>query len=201
MSRSARPPKLLKKALRKIERGEADPRELKAFHEAAHVVIAWALGVSVNRVTIESDEAAALDSRFDAAIRRDVGTWEENAQISAAGMVANSEIEAHGITLIYDLPDGTEHNDVASFKYAVLHVADLDVDDAQRLAGFFLEATETNLRRLRVRWLDLAQRLSRCREMDAAALERVLGPLPEIDPETIAERARVRELLERSRGR
>lgn len=186
MPRTARPSKLLRKARAKLGRGTQPTRELHAYHEAAHVVVAWALGVKVERVTIEEQDMAGYDVDLTGGVFRDIGTFEENAAIACAGRLADCDIEEHGIKLRFDVE---EHNDDRHVKTFLLLAAGMSESRAKALLDPTIGWAEALLTTMRRQWLDLAETLCRRRRLEFGDLARILGPLPAVDATTLAARA------------
>jgi hypothetical protein len=183
-------PKLLRKARRKIRRGMSADRELAAYHEAAHVLIAWVQGVRVDHVTLDPtgdvDAAVAKCHDFSALTSRACGTWIENARIAIAGRLADETAEKWGIEQVF--AQKAEHNDERHFKLNLYHAAEKDRGRAADMIVQTVAEVQLNLDNRCRYWHALAEELSFRGVMEAADIERILGPLPEVDPVTIAKR-------------
>ena len=189
--------KILRKALAKLARGEDATRELLAFHESAHAVIAWVQGVDVSRVTVEGAEASTVRSDLAAVAPRAGGTWIENARISVAGRIADQEIEDAGITQNLDVGPGG-HNDEQDTNTCLLYEADMTTDPARLVSALehLWAETELNLKQLQQERHAIAEELCWRGAMGSEDLARVLGPLPAVNEVTLAQRAEVRAEVE-----
>lgn len=188
---------ILRRALAKLAQGKDATREVLAFHESAHAVIAWVQGVDVSRVTIDAEEAAAERDDLAAATTRAGGTWVENARISVAGRIADQEIEDAGITQILDVGPGG-HNDEQDTNTCLLYEADMTTDPARLVSALehLWAETELNLEQLQQERHAVAEELCRRGAMGSEDLARVLGPLPAVNEVTLAQRAEVRAEVE-----
>ncbi|KAB2969568.1 MAG: hypothetical protein F9K18_01160 [Thermoanaerobaculia bacterium] len=187
--------KLLRKARTKLGRGGDFNRELNAYHEAAHIVVSWAHGLNVERVTLDRAEASAANETFVASVKREVGTWIENARVSVAGRLADCEFEDFlAVEFQFDTHGGL-HNDDAAFMANLLESTGGDKEKARALAEAAIGETQSILDRYRNFWNVLAVELHKRGSMEAPEIVEILGPLPEVDDKTKAERRAVNEAI------
>lgn len=165
-----------------------------AYHEAAHVIVAWARGIEVSRVHLKAGEAAKVRSDLDGMTIRKSGTWIENARVSIAGRLADFRAEeALGIKLHFDTSGGEEHNDDESFKLNLYYAGQRDMERASELVEPTMKEAEVILESRNDQWQELAEELFQCGDMDQADIARILGTLPEVDDETRMARESVLE--------
>jgi len=160
------------------------------------------LGVEVRKVSIDGAYAESVRSDLAGVTEHKCATWLENAQISVAGLIANTEISSHGIRMSYDLANtGGVHGDQASFITYLAHAAGFDQQKAKELVEPTFDKADATLSRARRQWLDLADRLKRRRTMSADDIAKILGPLPRVGSETRAERDDVEAQLIKAQER
>jgi hypothetical protein len=165
-------------------------RMLWAGHEAAHAVVAHAQGVPLPTVTI--DEAELY--RLVRCTRYAKGTLRENARISIAGWLENHRYEkgfeerlGGHFAFSHDEAD----DDEGHFKVWTLAAAGGDVGQAQASIAGLIAETEAILAARDVAGRVLGDALAEAGRLEAVKVLAILGPYPEVSPETLIEREAV----------
>ena len=169
-------------------------RFLTARHEAAHAVVAHALGLELGRMSIDEDEARSVRDDLGAFSGHEFGTYRENALCAIAGRLQDlNDQEALGIDLDCALViEGGEHNDEAHFKTFLLWLADGDEERAKALVKPAMDETTNILNGRLAQHKALAQALADRGALEEPEILEILGPYPEVSPETLAEREATR---------
>ncbi len=160
----------------------AKARRFRAWHESAHAVVAHAQGLGVASMTLDDT-------------RNVLGTAAENARTSIAGPISdwrelrgeNEGFEAWA--LVEHEPD--EGDDLELFRFWAWEVAD---DDTRRtsLARTWIEDARGILERYSAGRASLVAALLERGPLDEPEILAILGPYPEVSPETLAEREAAR---------
>jgi hypothetical protein len=168
---------------------------MMARHEVAHAVVAHAQGIHIDCITIIEDEAQEMtrNGPYDDIIggcMHDLGTPEENARIASAPRPQDLDDEENIRKLIPGLEfvRAGEHNDDVNFKYWATVAAGGDPERGRASSGRLIQEAATIL----------DERIDAANKLTAALLERgrldeaevlsILGPYPEVSPETLTER-------------
>jgi hypothetical protein len=109
---------------------------LYARHEAAHAVVAHALGLAVHRVSIREHEARGHRDDLGAYTSREPGTPHQNALVAIAGRIQDwHDEETLNVKLDLVLPANGLHNDDNNFMYWLDQEAGGDKDRGAALVG------------------------------------------------------------------
>jgi hypothetical protein len=165
-------------------------RKLVAIHEAAHAVVAHALGLEVDRITLDETEAGKVRADLAAFTAREFGTWRENSLVAIVGRLMDLRMEEQlGISLKFDVSVTDRHNDEELFKRSLYEEAGRDVAGGKALVSERMqEADALLLDRLEL-VNALADALAQRGALDAAEIVAILGPYPTVSADTLAARA------------
>ena len=177
-------------------------RQIAARHEAAHIVVAHGQGVEVGRVTLDSTEAGEVNPHFDAMSSHGTGTPLEHARIAIAGRIQEDhDLGTLGLQAPDELYEGGFHDDSLHFKQWLFTAAGSDQQRAAALVQPMMRETIDMLNGNHEPFSRLAQALFERGTLEEADILAILGPYPEVTPETVAERERTMAAVKETGGR
>jgi hypothetical protein len=158
-----------------------------AQHEAAHAVVAHAQGLQIAEVDIQPVGGHSKNA---------LGTAAENARVSVAGLMIDwlsmrpnlDGFERH--VFVDFIPEPGD--DAARFRFWVYAEAGDDADRARALAHKWLAEAAEILHARAEAGLSLVSALRERGRLNEADVLAILGPYPEVRPETLAEREATR---------